>query len=525
MKKETRKVIISIVAIILLISSLCACNKKQQIENNNNLVVSGDFEQKEDLNTYNNGGNFVQYKGKIYFREYSNADIQKKSLLARYLYETELQSSKYINAISQNGKIENVFEDNGFGNFYILDDRFFFTGYNNKLYSVDLKGNNYIEFCKGSFVGADEKNHKIYYKNERTNNALYSVDTTNLKITKLSAEDLNVIFIDNENIYFSETLLDGTVRISKLEGNTKNILNVCDINIESEKYSFHTVEAKMYNENLFILLKMNDTNIGNLYHIDLKNNQYMLLAENIDTSLKLDNNTLYFQKTETTGINTKSLLKINLKTMEMTTVLNNSDFSIENNNIVNTKDGLIYLDENSREKYIVSAKEISDFKLKYNATSELDEYEVNISNIELVGEKIYYLCELSKVNKDKLDYERIASEVYMFDLKTNKKTLLYLYAVTDKDVAESGDIYSGDIEEPLAENEMYLKIKLDNKGLKETFDIRVEEVGGSIIGKRIEYEGTHSRNEGTLKIKVTKEIGAMLTVYIDNKIDSQMVIE
>ena len=72
---------------------------------------------------------------------------------------------------------------------------------------------------------------------------------------------------------------------------------------------------------------------------------------------------------------------------------------------------------------------------------------------------------------------------------------------------------------------MYLEIRLSDKGLKENFEVRVEEVGGLIIGKRIEYEGTHSRSEGTLKIKVTKEVGAMLTVYIDNKVDSQMLIE
>ena len=96
-----------------------------------------------------------------------------------------------------------------------------------------------------------------------------------------------------------------------------------------------------------------------------------------------------------------------------------------------------------------------------------------------------------------------------------------------KDILFDEDIYGEleNLEEPLAENEMYLEIAVANKGLSETFDIRVEEVGGFIVGKRIEYEGTHSRSEEKIKIKVTKEIGAMLTVYIDDKVDSQMLIE
>lgn len=370
----------------MVLVSFCACKDKNEIEQEPDISTSGDIQLVVDNNTYNNGGNFVQYKGKTYYREYSNLDVEKTAPNAEYKYNTEVRSTKYINAISQNGKIENVFEDDGYGNFYIMDDRFFMTGYNNKLYSVDMNGQKYIEFCVGEYVKLDEKNHKIYYINTKNNDNLYSVDTQTLKITKIT------------------------------EG-ISEIIGVPDIN-----------------------------------------------NEKVDTTF-------------------------------------------------------------------ISQDEIAAFRNIYILNDSEEEYIVKINNAEQVNNKIYYLIELSKNTGNTSEegekvYSRIVSEVYLYDTKTEKKTLLYLYKATDEEMEEDKDLHgSGDVGEILAENEMILEIKLSDKGLKDTFDVRVEEVGGLIIGKRIEYEGTHSRNEGVLKIKVTKEIGAMLTVYIDNKMDSQMLIE
>jgi hypothetical protein len=102
------------------------------------------------------------------------------------------------------------------------------------------------------------------------------------------------------------------------------------------------------------------------------------------------------------------------------------------------------------------------------------------------------------------------------------------------EVIQSGDpIISGDfeveipehnVEETLKENEMIVTINTNNIWQNE-FDVRVEEVGGMIIGKRIEYEGHHQKSDGDIKIKVLKEVGAMLTVYVDNSLHSQMRIE
>ena len=393
-----KKIIVGILALSLTACALAACGDKEKNENKpTNQVISGENIVVEDNATYNNGGLFVQYKGKTYFREYSNADVEGMASGDKYAYQNEEKTTKYMNAISANGKIQNVFEDDGFGEFYILNDRFFLSGYKNKLYSVNMLGKDYVEFCKGEYLGCDEEKGLIYYINENTENAIYALDSKTLKIKKINNDDLE------ENFYES---------------------------------------------------------LGNKPGID-------------------------------------------------------------------TEDNEIHSD-------IFSAADEEAFKLKYGVSSGDSNYIVSINNIEEVGNHIYYLIELSKhfenTSVDGEDtYERIVSESYMYDKISKKKTLLYLYKATDKDGVEDENVYgSGELtefEEPLAENEMYLEIKLEGKGLKDTFDVRVEEVGGLIIGKRVEYEGTHSRNESILKVKVTREVGAMLTVYIDNKLDSQMLIE
>ncbi len=396
MNKKTGKFVIGLLSLTMIVCAFSACKDNNNVDKDSgNKIVSGEENIiVVDNKTYNNGGLYVQYKGNTYFREYSNADKVGVSSEAKYGFNEDEKTTKYVNVILANGRIENVFEDDGYGNIYIVNDRFFLAGYNNKLYSVNMSGKDYVEFCKGEYLGVDEAKGLVYYKNQNTENAIYSVDSKTLKINKINNDEIDADFYNSLGI----------------------------------------------NEN--------------------KNNEEVLKTK------------------------------------------------------------------------VYSQYEEFAFKVKYGVTSGDGDYTLEITELEEVGNKIYYLMELSKVttnssNPEEKLYERIASEAYMYDKLTGKRAVLYVFKASDKDEVSDEDLYtSGDIiEEPLAENEMYLEIRLSDKGLKENFEVRVEEVGGLIIGKRIEYEGTHSRSEGTLKIKVTKEVGAMLTVYIDNKVDSQMLIE
>lgn len=544
MNKKVGKLVVGILSLTMVVCAFSACKDNNNKDNNNmyedsgNNVVSGeDNIVVVDNNTYNNGGLYVQYKGNTYFREYSNADIEKGAIYAEYTYETENISTKYVNVITPNGKIENLFEDDGYGEFYIVDDRFFFAGYNNKLYSVNMAGKDYLEFCKGTYVGCDEENHKIYYKNKSMNNALYAIDTESLKITKLSNDNLNVSLVSKDKLYYWKSVSKG-IEIYSLNVQTQEVTKLSTIEIDGADLNDYAVEdMEIYEDTIVASIGYSAGSMGNysdskLYAISLKEDEYQILSKDVDKKLKIDGNIVYFEHIENFEMYSTSLYKVDLKTLKVSKVLDSEELvSIEDENIIINQNGLVLFDSDLNKKVIVSEQDLDKFFTRNVQNSGNKEYLTKIKDVEVAGTRVYYLMELSLLNPEyaigwRDGYERIVSEVYMYDMNSGKQTLLYLYKATDKDAIEDEELHgSGDFEEPLAENEMYLEIRLSDKGLKENFEVRVEEVGGLIIGKRIEYEGTHSRSEGMLKIKVTKEVGAMLTVYIDNKVDSQMLIE
>lgn len=76
---------------------------------------------------------------------------------------------------------------------------------------------------------------------------------------------------------------------------------------------------------------------------------------------------------------------------------------------------------------------------------------------------------------------------------------------------------------PVTTGKRSIKINLSNKGERETFTVKVTLQSAS-IGTRVEYEGTHSREDGTITIDVLDVPGAYLKLYIDGEFDSEQVL-
>ena len=68
-----------------------------------------------------------------------------------------------------------------------------------------------------------------------------------------------------------------------------------------------------------------------------------------------------------------------------------------------------------------------------------------------------------------------------------------------------------------------IKLNLSNKGKREEFEVKVV-LQGTLVGTRVEYEGTHSRSDGTIEITVTDAPGSYLRIYIDGELDSEEVL-
>lgn len=90
---------------------------------------------------------------------------------------------------------------------------------------------------------------------------------------------------------------------------------------------------------------------------------------------------------------------------------------------------------------------------------------------------------------------------------------------------------SGNVENNPAENlpspkpsPRTITIDISKKGVRDVFTLRVE-LQGTSIGKQILYEGVHSRSDKAVDVLVDKDVSGMLRVYVDDKLDSEMLIE
>lgn len=66
-------------------------------------------------------------------------------------------------------------------------------------------------------------------------------------------------------------------------------------------------------------------------------------------------------------------------------------------------------------------------------------------------------------------------------------------------------------------------IDLSSRGERDTFVVKVV-LEGQTVGRKVEYEANHKRSDGVINVLVTDISGAMLKVYIDDKVVSEMVL-
>ena len=111
--------------------------------------------------------------------------------------------------INEYGEREELFEDNGVGEIFILGERMYLKEYDptsnyGALYSVDLFGKDKKNYEKGEFEYVDEKNKKIIYSTEENTVVMNDLDEVELVIPRSQ-----FVFYDQEDttIYFRDGLL------------------------------------------------------------------------------------------------------------------------------------------------------------------------------------------------------------------------------------------------------------------------------------------------------------------------------
>ena len=178
------------------------------------------------------------------------------------------------------------------------------------------------------------------------------------------------------------------------------------------------------------------------------------------------------------------------------------------------------------------------------------EYDIFSSDVRVIGNNVFYTINIARLDPTREEhargttvpvYIRRANEVYLYNLDSKNNTLVYainnsnfiknvrnIETQIEKDATNrKEDIIDDSINEIFPQNsEEEVYIDIDTSDIwKNEYDVRIEEMGGTIIGKRIEYEGHHLKSEGKLRIKIRKEHNARLVVYIDNEIKYDVVMD
>lgn len=199
---------------------------------------------------YNNGGNYVEYQGNVYYRQYTADNYEPTGIWGSY--NTIPGTSTNMMRTQKDGKSEIAFQDTGEGKIYISNDRMYLERFNKEyekvIYSVNLDGSNEQELGVGWIEGIDERSETLVCLLKDNNNTyqLSTIDGSNgeIKYLKLNTPIVNFLGLNNGVIYYYGGSGYGTPKI--------NELTICSVNIDGSN------EKLLVNETLELYEYEND---------------------------------------------------------------------------------------------------------------------------------------------------------------------------------------------------------------------------------------------------------------------------
>lgn len=125
--------------------------------------------------------------------------------------------------------------------------------------------------------------------------------------------------------------------------------------------------------------------------------------------------------------------------------------------------------------------------------------------------------------KDKKDGIVVSQSPENGERISELSTVTIIVNKLDGTSSETGDNDKPDSSENNQTTAKKRKVTLDlsNMGERAKFNVKVV-LEGTSIGKKVEYEAEHSRSDGKIQVEVSDVSGAMLKVYIDDVLKSEM---
>lgn len=371
----------------------------------------------------------IEIDNKIYFRQYSSDSILEGDVLGYY---SEVKSApKRFVSLDEDGKLADVFEDNGYGSIYLLEGRLFsqcMTQDGSRVYSCDLTGKNKTMWSSWEILDQAEDGFLIC---KTSNDGLAVIDSIEEKIVVEEAVQYQGCF---DNIIYYSIQKKDTVELHSVdsEGNKKqiitvsvkdvtskgsydsNTINIGGLDVCGEYMAFAAGDYQSYGSyygGVIALCKLDGIEKTLFYS---ESSSHSFYNEGKKTAF------LYEQDEE---VKWEELSVEMLETFKRIPTYGVLDaYHSVSGYIMHSDWKETYLYENEYEELLAEIEKAQKYQYDYH----------EIKNAEILGNKLFFNIVLEKADPSKdigwrAYYERVATYEYVKDLGTGEIRLLYVF--------------------------------------------------------------------------------------------------
>ena len=218
--------------------------------------------------------NYAYRDGMVYYRQYHKDSYEESGLEAEY--EPTEGSDKEMVGIDADGNKTVLFQDEGYGNIFLVGDRFYLTekafseekGYSDDyVYSVDMQGQNRVDYGNGRIKVVDrERNILILDKcsEEKRWGNYFALDCMKNEMTPITFDSFDSLYLrayQDGWCYFTAYREDGvnedvySVAAVSLEGERKKIIALVSDKETERQFGYKEAirDLKIAGDRLYIL--------------------------------------------------------------------------------------------------------------------------------------------------------------------------------------------------------------------------------------------------------------------------------
>ncbi len=212
-------------------------------------------------------GTYVCQDGRLYYRRYHEDSFEETALWG--IYDPVSDKKKEIVCIDMDGTETVLFTDEGYGDMYLLDDRFYMreeVKTEQLLYSVDMQGKDRIDYGNGRIFAIDKERHiiilEMFEKKEGKRYYALNYKTGEKKLILTDGEDhyfYNAEMYQDGWLYYERSKMYdagvfGLWAVSLEGGQRKIIAFTSEFNLGSYGYTEHILNVKSDGERIYFII-------------------------------------------------------------------------------------------------------------------------------------------------------------------------------------------------------------------------------------------------------------------------------